>query len=128
MELELINHIAIKLFKIEIFEQNPQTEKIYEWHKKYLKEKLEYWKKLYKERNKNEYLENIKSIECDLDINVSPKMYDILKNDIEMFKRQYLEEIPEKYWNYESFTEIYCLLTNGGIKCLQDALRYIDTY
>ena len=45
-----------------------------------------------------------------------------------MFKRRYVEEIPEKYWNYESFLEIDCLMTNGGIKCLQDALRYIDTY
>lgn len=128
MELELIHYIAIKLYKIEIFESRPQTKEVYEANKRYLKGQLEFWKKVYKRSGDGKHMQKLRSLKNDLNENVSPEVYEILKQDIEAFKRQYIEEIPDKYWNFQSFIEMDSLLNHGDIKSLQEALKYIDTY
>lgn len=128
MELELINHIRIKLRIIEMYEECPQTEAKYLRTRESLKKQQEKLKQKYKETADRDILIDLEEIEFKLSYNVSPLSYKSAKEDVEIHKANYIEEIPEKYWNYPSFSKIYLLLKNGGLKSLQAALNYIDTY
>ncbi len=126
MNLELINHIAVKFLKIDKFEEKPQTQKMYEKRKEYLKCKLNYLLKNYRQSHNKKYLWGIKQVKFSLNTNVSPKEYEILKQDIELLKRRYIEEIPEKYWQTTYFRSIFCFINSESNASIQDALKNID--
>lgn len=101
----------LKTYKIYCFEVRPRTEEQYIRDRDKLLKSIAKEKRNYNIDHNLKHKEKVIRLKFILQDLVSPLEYEVCKNTIEEFKKNYSHLIPEDEWDYDSLSDRYIQLT-----------------